>query len=424
MVEEANHTAASNSTTTIEQGMAIPAFMFAMGVVGNIIAIAVLSKSKRERKESAFYSLVCGLAVTDLLGTCLASPITIVTYLEEKWPGGQALCQFHSFLLLFFGVSGLGIICAMSVERYLAINHPYSYQRWSIDQHAARWSLFAIYLGNIVFCSLPMMGLSRSVLQYPETWCFIDWRTTSSPHAFYSFLYAGVSSLLILVTVACNVAVCGALLVMRRRTRGRLVATDSLRTRWTARTSGAEIQMMLLLIVTSIVVLVCSTPLVVRIFINQIARPEPIKDQNTNPDLKAIRIASVNPILDPWVYILLRRTVFHGILALFKRLCRGRTNSVVPGQQQAVRYLLAADKHGATESTAQRPPVPGNHAASSSGPAAAEEPKREPGAASPLETQDPVKVEESQAEPAKQSPLSASVAGQQTAVLENGYKLR
>ncbi len=39
-----------------------------------------------------------------------------------------------------------------------------------------------------------------------------------------------------------------------------------------------------------------------------------------NPDLNAIRIASVNPILDPWIYILLRKTVVQKILEKIKCL--------------------------------------------------------------------------------------------------------
>ena len=33
-------------------------------------------------------------------------------------------------------------------------------------------------------------------------------------------------------------------------------------------------------------------------------------------DLAAIRIASVNPILDPWIYILLRRSLFRRLISL------------------------------------------------------------------------------------------------------------
>lgn len=253
----------TTSSLNVEKtALAIPVLMFMVGVVGNVTAIAVLSKTKKERKESAFYTLVCGLAVTDLLGTCLASPITIATYLEHSWPG--TLCEFHSFLLLFFGGAGLSIICTMSAERYLAISHPYTYKRWTVDQHMARWCLFAIYVGNVLLCCLPLLGFSKSIHQPPNTWCFIDWRSRISLHVFYSFLYAGISSLLILLTIACNVALCWTLLIMRQRAN-RLAPRSSIKKRWRERSSGVEIQMMLLLIVTSLVVLVCSTPLVVSV---------------------------------------------------------------------------------------------------------------------------------------------------------------
>ncbi|KAJ8408345.1 hypothetical protein AAFF_G00257590 [Aldrovandia affinis] len=306
--------------SSLEAVLPIPVFMFVVGVVGNITAIVVLSKTKRERKESAFYTLVCGLAVTDLLGTCLASPITIATYLAQRWSG--TLCEFHSFLLLFFGVAGLSIICAMSAERYLAISYPYAYKRWAVDQNVARWCLFAIYVGNVLFCSPPLLGFIKSVHQVPNyTWCFIDWRSENPLQVSYTYLYAGVSTLLILVTVVCNVALCWTLFTMRRKTRKRLVPKASIKAHWKELSSGAEIQMMVVLIVTSLVVLVCSTPLVVRLFANQIWL-----ELDWDADLEAIRFASVNPILDPWVYILLRRSVFHKLLCLTK----GRRNSILP----------------------------------------------------------------------------------------------
>uniref|UniRef100_A0A8C7M2H7 G-protein coupled receptors family 1 profile domain-containing protein n=1 Tax=Oncorhynchus mykiss TaxID=8022 RepID=A0A8C7M2H7_ONCMY len=296
------------------EAMAVPVLMFAVGVIGNIIAIAALSGSKQERKSSAFFALVCGLAVTDLLGTCLASPITIATYLNENvLYDNTNLCEFHSFLLLFFGVAGLSIICAMSAERYLAICCPYTYQRWGIDQHFARKCLFCIYLSNIAFCCLPVMGMAGSICQPSKTWCFINWRADKTLPATYSFLYASVSFLLILMTIVLNFAVCGNLLIMRRRKIQSPVTRGSARARWKALSSGVEAQMMTVLMVTSVVVLGCSAPLVVRVFSNQITWTE-----NSHADLMAIRIASVNAILDPWIYILLRRTLFQVVHYLVK----------------------------------------------------------------------------------------------------------
>ncbi|XP_051544056.1 prostaglandin E2 receptor EP4 subtype-like [Myxocyprinus asiaticus] len=317
----------------------IPVIMFIFGVVGNVIAIVVLRKSRKEQKETTFYTLVCGLAVTDLLGTLLASPVTIATYVNGVWPGGVPLCQYSGFILLFFSLAGLSIICAMSIERYLAINHAYFYSHY-VDQRVAGLTLMAIYASNALFCALPTMGLGSVVHQYPGTWCFIDWRSNDSTNATFSYMYAGVSSVLILATVICNVLVCAALLMMHKRfVRRTSLGTDQgriaeiRRRRSFAHLAGAEIQMVIVLIATSIVVLICSIPLVVQVFVNQLycSPVEMIIEQN--PDLKAIRIASVNPILDPWIYILLRKTVVQKLLEKIKCLfCRidGRSHGRNP----------------------------------------------------------------------------------------------
>lgn len=61
----------------------------------------------------------------------------------------------------------------------------------------------------------------------------------------------------------------------------------------------------------------------VRVFINQLYQPRLVREISKNPDLQAIRIAAVNPILDPWIYILLRKTVLSKAIEKIKCLfCR------------------------------------------------------------------------------------------------------
>lgn len=328
-----------NTTTTTKTATmppTIPVIMFIFGVVGNVIAIVVLRISRKEQKETTFYTLVCGLAVTDLLGTLLASPVTIATYMKGSWPGDMPLCQYSGFILLFFFLVQLNIVFAMSVERFLAINHAYFYNEY-INQKLAALTLLAIYVSNIVFCALPSLGFGQVKLQRPGTWCFIDWHNDNDTAVkTYNLIYAGVNSVVVLSTVICNVMVCGALILMHKRfirrtslgTDQRRVA-DLRRRRSFGRLAGAEIQMVILLIATSAVVLICSIPLVLRIFVNQLYRNQKEETLGLNKDLLAIRMASVNPILDPWVYILLRKTVvlklMEKIKCLFCKMCgRGR----------------------------------------------------------------------------------------------------
>ncbi|XP_008275375.1 prostaglandin E receptor 4 (subtype EP4) c [Stegastes partitus] len=293
------------------------ATMFAVGVLGNLIAIVVLCVSKKEQKETTFYTLVCGMAITDLLGTCFTSPVVIATYVANRWPGGALLCHFFSFSMLFFGSAGMSILCAMAVERYLAINHAYFYSQ-HIDRTMARFALLAIYLANIVLCIMPSFGFGKHVRHQPGTWCFLDWRAMDPVGACYSFLYGGVMLLLIAVTVLCNLAVCRSLVGMNQRTgivRTELCEQGGSRRRFPrlpSVTSAAEIQMFWLLVFMTIVFLVCSIPLVVRLFVNQLYDPAYISaggKPDYRSDLLAIRFASFNPILDPWVYILCRKNL-------------------------------------------------------------------------------------------------------------------
>ncbi|XP_060889845.1 prostaglandin E2 receptor EP4 subtype-like [Labrus mixtus] len=322
----------------------LPILMFAGGAIGNLIAIIVLSVSRQERKSSAFYTLVRGLAVTDLLGTCLASPLTIANYLDQQVLMDRHACQFHSFLLLFFGLAGLSIICAMAAERYLAICCPYTYERWGVNRRFAQKFLLFIYISHIFFCCLPMMGMASSELQPSGTWCFIDWRTQKPLAAAYSVLYGAVSVLLILGTIVLNLAVCGALLLMRQRTVRRPVTRGSVRQRWRALSSAAETQMIAVLVTTSAVVLACSAPLVVRVFANCF-----MTNQEHEADLAAIRIASVNPILDPWIYILLRRSLFRRLLSLSRRGSSIRSSSPPTPKRNFVCPELKTDHHVFTQ---------------------------------------------------------------------------
>ncbi|XP_051789202.1 prostaglandin E receptor 4 (subtype EP4) c [Erpetoichthys calabaricus] len=305
--------------TLESRALATSASMFVVGVLGNLIAIVVLCTSKKEQKETTFYTLVCGLAVTDLLGTCFTSPVVIATYITGKWPGGYMLCDFFSFSMLFFGSAGMSILCAMAIERYLAINHAYFYSHY-VDRTMARLALAVTYIINVVLCIMPSFGFGAHVRHFPGTWCFLDWRSLNPISASFSYLYGGFMILLIAVTVLCNLAVCGSLVRMSQRARlvraevsGKDVGRPRRRfPRLANATSAAEIQMFWLLIFMTIVFLVCSIPLVVQIFINQLYGPSIIiaggKPDYRN-DILVIRFASFNPILDPWVYILCRKNL-------------------------------------------------------------------------------------------------------------------
>lgn len=58
----------------------------------------------------------------------------------------------------------------------------------------------------------------------------------------------------------------------------------------------------------------------VQVFLNQLYKTPVEKRLDRNPDLLAIRFASTNPILDPWIYILLRKAVLSKLIENIKCL--------------------------------------------------------------------------------------------------------
>lgn len=72
-----------------------------------------------------------------------------------------------------------------------------------------------------------------------------------------------------------------------------------------------------LTLTTSVCVL---SSLQAQVFLNQLYKTPVELVLKKNPDLRAIRFASFNPILDPWIYILLRKAVLLKVIEKIKCL--------------------------------------------------------------------------------------------------------
>nr|KAG5714092.1 hypothetical protein BaRGS_020420 [Batillaria attramentaria] len=276
----------------------VPMIMFASGVLGNVVALLVLWRSRKENARSVFYRLVAALAVTDLFGTLAVSPVTILVYSKDRqWVGGQPLCDYFSFMMIFAGLATVLVVGAMAIERYLAILHPYKYELY-VSPHKVKYVMVVIWVTSTLISCLPLVGLGRNVQHYPGTWCFFDYHSDRTADKIFSFFYASVGLGVIAGTAVCNTAVMCVLLRMRRVSKNMGKSTEGRTLNMTS-----EMQMIFFLAGIILVFAACYAPLMVRVIINA-SRAFP---QNVGADLLAIRLASANQILDPWVYLLFRR---------------------------------------------------------------------------------------------------------------------
>uniref|UniRef100_A0A8B9S653 Prostaglandin E2 receptor EP2 subtype n=1 Tax=Apteryx owenii TaxID=8824 RepID=A0A8B9S653_APTOW len=301
--------------------------MFSAGLLGNLLALGLLLRCRRgarPRPPSLFHVLVLALVVTDLLGTCSVSPLVLASYHRNRTltalARGGHICLYFGFSMSFFGLATMLILFAMALERCLALGRPYFYERF-LSPRTGFVALPAIYTFSAAFCSLPLMGFGHYVQYCPGTWCFIQMRLDYLQHngskevsgmdVTFSLLYATLLLFLILSVLLCNLSVIANLVRMHRRGQ----KTRRLATLEQPRASGGcgrgifsmaeEIDHLLLLSIMTIIFVICSLPFTIRAYINKLSEAEDAHDW----DLLALRFLSINSIVDPWVFAILRPPV-------------------------------------------------------------------------------------------------------------------
>ncbi|XP_042721936.1 prostaglandin E2 receptor EP2 subtype [Lagopus muta] len=322
----------------------VSALMFSAGLLGNLLALGLLLRCRRPpraRAPSLFHVLVLALVVTDLLGTCSVSPLVLASYhrnltLNALGRGGH-ICLYFGFAMSFFGLATMLVLFAMALERCLALGRPYFYERF-LSPRAGLVALPAIYTFSAAFCSLPLLGFGRYVQYCPGTWCFIQMRVddgrhkAAGLHLTFSLLYATLLLFLILSVLLCNLSVIANLARMHRRgqrTR-RLAALEQPRAVGGCSrrifSMAEEIDHLLLLAIMTITFVICSLPFTICAYVNKFSQSE-----NHDWDLLALRFLSINPIIDPWVFAILRPPVLRVLRSvLCCQLSPGRQDAQCP----------------------------------------------------------------------------------------------
>ncbi|ESO86651.1 hypothetical protein LOTGIDRAFT_128640, partial [Lottia gigantea] len=309
-----------------------PITMFLAGLVGNVLALIVLHRTRRKIKRMMFYTLVAALAWTDLTGIILTSPVTIAAYINRReMPGGESLCKFNAFIMICFGLSTPFIVCAMAVERFLALRCTYFYSKYCTIQNA-RITVVSLWAFVFVFSTLPLFGFGEFTLQYPHTWCFLNFHTDDLIIALYGYSYSILNLIVVILMMFCN----GYVMVSLFRVRYIKKKQDKERSasicsslmegfdenkRLQAqikkqKQKDVEMQMIWLMCAISTIFAVCWAPLMIHIIITLVTGiPRPYVG------LLCIRLASLNQTLDPWLYILLRKTFVKRVHKTIKKIC-------------------------------------------------------------------------------------------------------
>ncbi|XP_043942772.1 prostaglandin E2 receptor EP3 subtype-like [Protopterus annectens] len=242
--------------------VALPVTMMVSGMIGNALALLLAYKSyhrKDNKRKCSFLIFIGSLALTDMTGQLLTSPIVISVYLSDRnWDlvdPSRHLCAFFGLCMTIFGLCPLFLANAMAVERTLAILAPHWYSNHMTARLTKSVVLF-IWGCVILFAMLPIVGAGKYTLQWPCTWCFISTGDgLLSGNTIFALTFAGLGTCSLIVTFGCNLATIKGL-VTRCKTRTSVSQTSR---QWERITVETMIQLMGIMCV----LFACWSPLLV-----------------------------------------------------------------------------------------------------------------------------------------------------------------
>uniref|UniRef100_A0A4W6EJM7 Thromboxane A2 receptor n=1 Tax=Lates calcarifer TaxID=8187 RepID=A0A4W6EJM7_LATCA len=315
-----------NSTCTQKELSVTPSVIsMTVGIFSNSLALFILAKSYnriRIKCRASFLLFASSLVVTDLLGHLISGSLVIFVYSSrKKWEmfdPHRIVCGVFGACLVFFGLSPLFLGSAMAVERCIGVTRPIFHSTVLAPHHMKRLLVITWLLPALV-AVLPVLLQRPYEVQISRSFCFFH---TEKPKdwldVFLPLLFSMLGLLALLLSIVCNALTSCVLLQAR------------LRRKHHCRGTSYHTEMICQLLAIMLVSCVCWGPLLsTTVVISESSCERCLTRATDEPTsltlLTVVRMATWNQILDPWVYILLRRAVLRKIFKL-SHCCWGSTS--------------------------------------------------------------------------------------------------
>ncbi|XP_032211043.1 5-hydroxytryptamine receptor 2B isoform X1 [Mustela erminea] len=125
---------------------------------GNILVILAVSLEKKLQYATNYFLM--SLAVADLLVGLFVMPIALLTIMfEAMWPLPLVLCPAWLFLDVLFSTASIMHLCAISVDRYIAIKKPIQANQYN-SRATALIKITVVWLISIgIAIPVPIRGI-------------------------------------------------------------------------------------------------------------------------------------------------------------------------------------------------------------------------------------------------------------------------
>ncbi|XP_038588464.1 5-hydroxytryptamine (serotonin) receptor 2C, G protein-coupled-like 1 [Micropterus salmoides] len=147
--------------------------IIALTIGGNILVILAVSLEKKLQNATNFF--LRSLAVADMLVGILVMPISLINILYDyAWPLPSALCPIWIYLDVLFSTASIMHLCAISLDRYVAIRNPIEHSRFN-SRTKAMMKIAAVWTISIgVSMPIPVIGLHNKDKVFVNDSCVLN----------------------------------------------------------------------------------------------------------------------------------------------------------------------------------------------------------------------------------------------------------
>ncbi|XP_062412856.1 5-hydroxytryptamine receptor 2B [Sardina pilchardus] len=125
---------------------------------GNILVIMAVSLERKLQNATNYFLM--SLAVADLLVGLLVMPLALLSVLfNSDWPLPEFLCPIWLFLDVLFSTASIMHLCAISLDRYIAIKRPIQHSQYK-SRAKAMAKIALVWIISIgIAIPIPIKGL-------------------------------------------------------------------------------------------------------------------------------------------------------------------------------------------------------------------------------------------------------------------------
>uniref|UniRef100_A0A673C293 Neurotensin receptor 1 (high affinity) n=1 Tax=Sphaeramia orbicularis TaxID=375764 RepID=A0A673C293_9TELE len=168
--------------------------LFAVGSLGNSITLyTLLTKKTLQNLQSTVHYHLASLAISDLLILILSMPIELYNFIwfHHPWVFGDAVCRGYYFLRDSCSYATALNIASLSVERYMAICHPFK-AKSIMSRSRTKKLISAMWLLSFAL-AVPMLFIMGQAMRNGEKICTttvspVTMKTVLQVNAFLSFV--------------------------------------------------------------------------------------------------------------------------------------------------------------------------------------------------------------------------------------------